>query len=100
MDNCEDEAFIENKIKNGLVDKEPDSANETEKAEKIEQLKAEKAEQLKALISEEIISKDLAINIIKNGEHGSYRQLAFSQPLCEETEYAVLDILTKGEFRS
>lgn len=88
LDDCEDEAFIENKIKNGLIEKEADSTSE-----------AEKVQQLKALISEEIIKKDLAINIIKNGEHGSYRQLAFSQQLCEETEYAVLDIMTKGGFR-
>ena len=88
LDNCDDVQFIESKIRNGLIDQESDSTNE-----------AGKVKQLKALISDEIIRKDLSVNIIKNGEHGSYRQLAFSQQLSEQTDYAVLDIMTKGEFR-
>lgn len=58
------------------------------------------SDDLKKLLSDELIKKDLAINVIKNGVHGSYRQLAFTQKLSEKTEYAVLDILTKGDLNS
>ena len=86
VDDCDDDRLIEKMIENNLT--ENDSTND------------DTSDQLKALIDENLIRKDLAINVIKNGVHGSYRQLAFTQKLSEETEYAVLDILTKGDLNS
>lgn len=134
MDKCDDAKYIEDKIKNGLLDpslvddevaeenerkemeedkkKESDldmldAEKKKEQKKSIEELEEEKipaedenAEELKKLITQDLINKDLAMNIILDGKLGSYRQKAFEEELSEETEYAVLDVMTKGDLSS
>lgn len=146
VDACEDNEFVEDKIKNGLLDpslideeenapvddkKEQAAADgkPEEKKEEIQEetdehgainLMAEKkvektkeeleeeamdmndenAEELKKLITQDLVDKDLTMNIVLGGKLGSYRQKKFEGELAEETEYAVLDIMTKGDLSS
>lgn len=145
MDACNDAEFIEDKIKNGLLDpsliddeeeeapveeKKEEAAAEPEKPKeeapeetdengainlmaekKVEKTKEEleeeamdmndeNAEELKKLITQDLIDKDLAMNIVLGGKLGSYRQKKFEEELSEETDYAVLDIMTKGDLSS
>lgn len=153
IDACKDDEFIEDKLKNGLLDpslideeeeeaereeakaaaakteegdvkkeekaddKKPDNAetkdsNATENGEKKEEktkeeleeeailAEDENAEELLKLITKDLIEKDLTMNIIMDNKLGSYRQKKFEEELSIETEYAVLDILTRGDLSS
>ena len=145
VDACNDKEFIEDKIKNGLLDpslideeeeapveKKEDAPADGEKAEKVEKkpeetdengainLMAEKKvektkeeleeeamdprdeneDELKKLITQDLIDKDLTMNIVLDGKLGSYRQKKFEEELAEDSEYAVLDIMTKGDLSS
>lgn len=149
VDDCNDKEFIEDKIKNGLLDpslideeeeipadqkeetadsKEEEKEKKEEKPEikeetdengainlmaekKVEKTKEEleeeamdptdeNAEELRKLITQDLIDKDLTMNIVLGGKLGSYRQKKFEEELAEDTEYAVLDIMTKGDLSS
>lgn len=150
IDACDDEAFIQDKIKNGLLDpsligeaddddddteqtndKQNDEKKEENKDEKKEEEKPENeekiaerfgekkpektrdeieeegidaedenAEELKKLITKDLIDKDLAMNIVCDGKLGSYRQRKVEEDLTTDTEYAVLDVMTKGDLSS
>jgi len=154
IDACDDEAFTENKIKNGLLDPslivEGDDDDDTVEPNKEEEVKEEKKEEastetevkegeakaedgstilerfgdkkpekskdeieeeeidakdeneeeLLKLITPDLINKDLAMNIICGGKLGSYRQKKVEEELSAETDYAVLDVMTKGDLSS
>lgn len=149
VDACKDNEFIEDKIKNGLLDpslvdeeeeapaeqkeaptdaekkeekkeeKEEEKPEETDEngainlmaEKKVEKTKEEleeeamdpkdeNEEELRKLITQDLIDKDLTMNIVLDGRLGSYRQKKFEEELAEDTEYAVLDIMTKGDLSS